>query len=101
MNANLAAERVGVKLAPEQVERRRLTALQLGLRHPNIRPGGNELWTAEELALLGTIPDGEVAAQVGRPANAVRLQRCKRGIPNPLDRRRRENRTSPDTVSSL
>lgn len=38
-------------------------------------------WTAEEIALLGTIPDGEVAGIVGRSKNAVAQQRAKRKIP--------------------
>ncbi len=37
-------------------------------------------WTAEERARLGTIPDEEVAAQIGRTASAVRRKRTKRGI---------------------
>jgi hypothetical protein len=41
------------------------------------------------LALLGKLPDEEVAAKVRRTANAVRCKREKLGLPNPLDRRRR------------
>jgi hypothetical protein len=33
--------------------------------------------------LLGNLPDAEVAALTGRGANAVRVMRCKLGIPNP------------------
>jgi hypothetical protein len=85
-----AAQTRGVKLPPEAVERRRRTALELGLvRH--IRPGYNlgPWWMPAELRLLGRLPDEEVAAKVGRSADAVRQKREKLGIPNPRDRRRR------------
>jgi hypothetical protein len=50
---------------------------------------GGASWTRRELALLGKLPDEEVAARVGRTPNAVRIKREKLGIPNPVDRRRR------------
>jgi hypothetical protein len=80
------------KLTAEQIERRRRTALELNLaRH--LRPGYHgPWWTPEQLALLGTLPDTEVAARIGRTPGAVRSQRTLRGIPNALDRRRREVR---------
>jgi hypothetical protein len=37
-------------------------------------------WTEEELALLGTIPDEEVAAQTGRTKRAVYFKRWGLGI---------------------
>ena len=57
-------------------------------------------WTAAELALLGTIPDDELASRIGRTESAVRVMRGKRGIPTAKDlrpgrkipSRRRENR---------
>jgi hypothetical protein len=74
----------GVKLDEEQVERRHQTAqemdlgqyLQGGAGHNGTRP-----WTADELALLDTLPDEEVAARLDRTPNAVRLrrQRGRRG----------------------
>jgi len=45
-------------------------------------------WTEEQLALLGTAPEEEVARAVGRTASAVRVQRTLRGIPLACDRRR-------------
>jgi hypothetical protein len=78
-----------VRLTPEQVERRRRTTLEQGLvRH--IRPGYNRgpWWTPREVALLGRLPDGEVAAKVGRSPDAVRRKRERLGTPNPRDRRR-------------
>lgn len=38
------------------------------------------LWTAEQLALLGTLPDAEVAQRIGRTRNAVRIRRERLGI---------------------
>src|SRR5262249_12918398 len=90
LNAQLADGMRGKSLPPEQVERRRRTALELGLRPP---PGsGMQVWTAKELALLGTVPDGELAARIGRTEKAVTVKRLKRGIPTLADRRRREHR---------
>jgi hypothetical protein len=50
-------------------------------------------WTTEELALLGTAPDEEIALKIGKTKRAVGEKRCQLGIPNPCDRRRREYRT--------
>jgi hypothetical protein len=52
-------------------------------------PGGPD-WIEGELALLGTAPDAEVAAKVGRTEGAVTLKRCLLGIPTCLDRRKRD-----------
>jgi transposase-like protein len=46
-------------------------------------------WKPEEVALLGTMPDEELARQLGRSVGAVGLKRRREGIPNPRDRRRR------------
>jgi hypothetical protein len=81
LNAEFAARRKGKNLPPEQVERRRRTALELGLRPPS--PPAEVLWTAEELALLGTMPDEDVAARIGRTATGVRVKRSRCRIPNP------------------
>jgi hypothetical protein len=84
-----AAELRGKPLPPEQVEQRRRNAL----RNNNaqyLRPGyQGPWWTAEELALLGTLPDEVVAALVGRTMGAVRCQRTLRGLPSACDRRRK------------
>jgi hypothetical protein len=58
--------------------------LRLGI--PN--PAANS-WTAEDIALLGTLPDEAVAARLGRSRTAVTQKRCQLGIANPCDRRRR------------
>jgi len=43
----------------------------------------------EEVALLGTLPDREVAQRLGRSLHSVTQKRIKLGIPNPLGGRRR------------
>jgi hypothetical protein len=42
--------------------------------------GRLDRWTEEEVALLGTIPDAQVAAQTGRTKMAVLLKRRRLGI---------------------
>jgi hypothetical protein len=85
-----AAQVRGKELPPEQVERRRRTAVEKNLAQ-YIRPGYNRgpWWSLAELRLLGRLPDDEVAARLGRSPNAVRCKREKLGIPNPRARRRR------------
>jgi hypothetical protein len=39
-------------------------------------------WRAEDLALLGTMPDAEVARRTGRTLDAVQNARTRRGIAN-------------------
>jgi hypothetical protein len=46
-------------------------------------------WTPEQLALLGQLPDAEVAAKIGRTEKAVRVKRLKLGIATAVDRRRK------------
>ena len=60
-------------LSVEAVERRRRTALELGLRPPN-GYGGSRPWTAKEVGLLGTMPDEMLAKKLDRSAKAVRLK---------------------------
>lgn len=47
-------------------------------------------WTAEQEAMLGTVPYYEMAEPTGRTAEAVRLRRTRLGIPMFCDRRRGE-----------
>jgi hypothetical protein len=62
-------------LPAEECERRRRTTLELNLaRHLKVGYHG-PCWTVEEVALLGTLPDAEVAARIGRTASAVRAKR--------------------------
>jgi hypothetical protein len=52
--------------------------LRIGHRPPD----GARLWTAEEEALLGTMPDAEVARRIGRTVGAVRSRRGILRIPS-------------------
>jgi len=66
----------------ERVQRRR-QALELNLAQ-HLKAGYHRpRWTAEHLALLGTLPDAEVGRLLGRTATAVRVMRNRRGIPFP------------------
>jgi hypothetical protein len=87
-----AASVRGKRLPPEQVACRRRTALELDLGRNLKRAREARAWPAWQLRLLGTAPDEEVAARIGRTPNAVRVMRTRLAIPNPGDRRRRENR---------
>jgi hypothetical protein len=63
---------------PEERER----AQRLVARLEPLQPGcQGSRWTADELAVLGTMPDKEVAAKIGKSEDAVRLQRRRRQIP--------------------
>src|SRR5262249_25582450 len=80
----------GVPLPPEQVERRRRTAVEMDLGQylqPCPCPGGSRPCTDDELALLGTMTDHALAARRSRPVSAVRIRRLKRGVvPHPDQR---------------
>jgi hypothetical protein len=72
----------------EEREQKRQQAIEGGFGShfaigSKIYPG----WSADDLALLGTAPDWEIAKQIGRTREAVRLQRCRLGIANPRDQR--------------
>jgi hypothetical protein len=68
----------GVPLSAEAVERRRRTALELGLR-PTNGYGGSRAWTDNELRMLGTMPDEVLAKKLARSTRAVRLKRTRLG----------------------
>jgi hypothetical protein len=76
-----AAALRGARLPAEECERRRRTALELNLGRTLQLGYHGPRWTAEQLALLGTAPDAEVAARIGRTAGAVRQMRTGQGIP--------------------
>ncbi len=71
----------------ELIRKRLLTRQAFGACYGN--PWKEAAWTREQVALLGTLPDDEVAAWVGRTVNAVRLKRTRSGIPTASDGRRR------------
>jgi hypothetical protein len=62
----------------------RVRRQQLGIPNPTTTH-----WTAEELALLGTMPDSEVAERIGRTVSAVLQKREALRRPDPGDRPRR------------
>jgi hypothetical protein len=95
LNVCKGAAKKGKHLSPEQVEQRRRTAKELGLRLPPREDGW--LWTQRELDLLGTLPDAEVAARIDRTEIAVRVMRLRQGIRSAQDRRRREHRGNERT----
>jgi hypothetical protein len=80
LNQELGEALRGLPLPDEQVEQRRQTAVRLNLGQ-HLRPGYHgPRWTAEDLDLLGVLPDDEVAMRTNRSENAVRLARRRRGI---------------------
>jgi hypothetical protein len=70
--------------------RRRRNAVEKDLGRNLVTGYHGPLWTAEEVALLGTAPDEEVARRIGRTPNAVRVMRDRLGIPRPAGGRWRE-----------
>jgi hypothetical protein len=73
-----------VPLPANQVERRRRTALELGLGR-NLTPGYNRrhtalAWTAAEDALVPIMLPAEVAERTGRTVEAVYSRRCVLGV---------------------
>ena len=81
----------GQRLSAEQVELRRQNALRNNLAQYLCPSYQERSWTEEELALLGTLPDEAVAAEIGRTAGAVRIMRTGAASPA-CDRRRRDGR---------
>jgi hypothetical protein len=47
---------------------------------------------SQELTLLGTLPDREVAWRLGRSLQSVTQKRIKLGIVNPFDGRRKQDK---------
>jgi hypothetical protein len=73
----------GVPLSEEECARRSRTNREKDLKR-HLHPGYHgPRWTPQELALLGTLPDEEVAARIGKTPGAVRQKREELGIPNP------------------
>jgi hypothetical protein len=68
----------------EDREQRRRNAIENDLGRYLITGYHGPLWTTEEIASLGTAPDGDVARRIGRTANAVRIMRERLGIPRPV-----------------
>jgi hypothetical protein len=75
----------GKKLPRSLVESRLEIRRQNGIRMP--QRWATTGWKPEDLALLGTIPDEELARQLGRTRSAVRSQRVRQGIPPAISHR--------------
>ena len=67
--------------AERQVKRE--NAMRLNLARHLVTGYHGPRWTEAELALLGTLPDAEVARQIGKTVEAVRVMRTKLGLPRP------------------
>jgi hypothetical protein len=72
---------------PSAEGRRRLS--EFHKRRGTRPPAAGRPWTPDELALLGTLPDADVALRIDRTVGAVRWMRSRLGIATAVDRRRR------------
>ena len=89
--AEKGAEAVRERLWTEvERERCRQVNAEKGLAANLVLGYHGSLWTPEVIALLGTLPDDEVARMTGRTSNGVRIMRTRLGIPTFEDRRRRD-----------
>jgi hypothetical protein len=79
----------GRPLTAEEVEQRRRTNRELDLARHLVKGYHGPRWTRKELALLGKLPDEEVARRTGRTLNAVRAVRARRNNASACDRRRK------------
>ncbi|HEX4612624.1 MAG TPA: hypothetical protein VH092_30800 [Urbifossiella sp.] len=71
----------------EELDARGELSKRLGLK-PTGRWAGQE-WTLEQMLLLGTMPDADLAARIGKTEGAVRSRRAALTIPTFNDRRRK------------
>jgi hypothetical protein len=78
----------GKKRPRDQVERQQQTRRANGVPPPTGRWDGKG-WTEEQLRLLGTMPDAEVAERTGKTETAVRVRRTKLGIAKSEEKRRK------------
>jgi hypothetical protein len=78
VEAAASAQR-GAPPSAEQVEHRRQASAARNARANEPLYGG-AMWTEEELAVLGTAPDAEVAALLGRTVDGVACKRLRLGI---------------------
>jgi hypothetical protein len=76
--------------SPAAKKKRRATPERLRLQGPL----WDQQWTADQIDLLGTLPDEEVAARIGKTVKAVGLKRCRLRIATAVDRRRRTTPTA-------
>ena len=74
----------------EERERCRQINAEKGLVQNLVLGYHGPLWTPKDIALLGMVPDEDVARQTGRTVEAVRQKREELGIPNPAGNRWRD-----------
>jgi hypothetical protein len=74
-------------LADEEADERRRRAVELDLGRYLHTAYHGPRWTPQEVALLGTMPDEELAARIGKTPVAVRQKREELGIANPTANR--------------
>jgi hypothetical protein len=80
----------------QERERRRRNAVEKGLGRNLVTGYHGPLRTPEDIALLGTVPDEEVARRIGRTPDAVCQKREELGIPNAAG-----NRWRADEIAQL
>src|SRR5262249_5647078 len=68
-------------------ERCRQASAEMGLAANLILGYHGPPWIPADIALLGTVPDKEIARRAGRTVGAVRQKREELGIPNPAGNR--------------
>ena len=78
----------------EERERCRRVNAEKGLAANLVLGYHGPLWTPDDVALLGAVPDEEVARRTGRTAGAVRQKSEELRIPNPA-----ANRWRPEEVA--
>jgi hypothetical protein len=71
----------------QERDQRSRRAVELGVDRNLILGYHGPRWTPEDIALLGTIPDEDVASRTGRKADAVRQKQEELGIANPVSGR--------------
>jgi hypothetical protein len=69
------------QLSDEECDIRSERAKRLGLRPPARWTEKNGAWAKDELIVLGTSPDGQIAELIGRTLAAVTCKRLSLGIP--------------------
>jgi hypothetical protein len=79
VEAAASAQR-GAAWRPEQIEHRRQVYAMRNSEVGDDAVYRGAVWTEEELALLGTMPDTEVAVRLGRTLEGVRLKRERMGV---------------------
>jgi hypothetical protein len=77
----------------EECDERSRRAIELNLGRTLVTGYHGPLWTEEQVRLLGTMTDEDLAVKIGRSPNAVRLRRTRFGIPTFRGRRKPGDRT--------